>query len=212
MRNKFTTIRLKPDVSTIDFEQLDRIIEPVTTPEITETDSLTKLGNSGHPFSPLLAKTGNYQPPSVEEIPDEGESDSRKKKFPGQRNKERKKARISKRGGKFIQPPYEELVKPFDEFPEASFEIKMIAAAPFFHVSKQERVKLFSVSLKDVEKTLRLKQRTDPVTKLPLKLHEFLELFFRKKANKLPPHRPYDHKIKFMESEQPRYDPLYSIS
>ena len=112
MRNKFTTIRLKPDVSTIDFEQLDKIIEPVTTPEITETDSLTKLRNSGHSFSPLLTKTGNYQPPSVEEIPNEGEFDSKKRKFPGQRNKERKKARISKKGEEFIQPPYEDLVKP----------------------------------------------------------------------------------------------------
>ena len=33
MRNKFTTIRLRFDISTIDFEQLDKSNEPVTTPE-----------------------------------------------------------------------------------------------------------------------------------------------------------------------------------
>ena len=102
MKSKFTTIRLKPDTSTINFEQLDKLDEPVTTFEIMKTNSLNKLGNSRHPSSPLLAKRGNYQFPSVEKMPDEGEPDSiieelptfRKRKFPGQRNRERKKAKF----------------------------------------------------------------------------------------------------------------------
>ena len=52
---------------------------------------------------------------------------------------------------------------------------------------------------KDVEKTLKSKQHTDPATKLPPKLHKFFELFFHQEANKLPPHRFYDHKIKFIK-------------
>ena len=88
----------------------------------------------------------------------------------------------------------------------------MIAAASFFHVSKQKRVELFSISLKDVEKTLKPKQHTDPATKLFPELHEFFELFSHQKANKLFPHRLYDHKIKFMENKQPKYDFLYSMS
>ena len=89
MRSKFTTIRLKPDVSTIDFKKLDKINEPVNTPETMEIDS--------------LAKSGNYQPPSVEEIQDEEEPEELqpfKKKLPGQSSQERKKARILKRGAK----------------------------------------------------------------------------------------------------------------
>ena len=70
MKSKFTTIRLKHDISTINFEQLDKINEPVTTPEIMETNSLTGIGNSGQFFSPLLAKSSNYRLPSVKEIPD----------------------------------------------------------------------------------------------------------------------------------------------
>ena len=73
-------------------------------------------------------------------------------------------------------------------------------------------MKLFSVSLKDVEKALRPKQHTDPATKLFPKLHEFFEFFSQQEANKLPPHRFYDHKIKFMESKQPGYGFLYSMS
>ena len=212
MKNKFTTIRLKPDISTINFEQLDKINEPVTTPEIMETNSLTEIGNSKQPSSLLLAKSGNYRPPSVEKIPDEGELEelpiSKKRKLPGQRSQERRRARILKKGEKISGPP-EELVK--KELPEAPFEIKMITAAPFFHVSKQKGVELFSAFLKDVEKTLKPKQHTDPATKLFPELHEFFELFFHQKTNKLPPHKPYDHKIKFIKNKQPGYGPLYSM-
>ena len=88
----------------------------------------------------------------------------------------------------------------------------MITAAPFSHVSKQKGVKLFSASLKDVEKTLRPKQHTDPAIKLLPEFHEFFELFFHQKPNKLPPHKPYDHKIKIIESKQPRYGFLYLMS
>ena len=75
----------------------------------------------------------------------------------------------------------------------------MITATPFLHVFKQKKVKLFSVSLKNVEKTLKPKQRNDPATKLPPKLNKFFELFSEKKTNDLPPHRLYDHEIKFIK-------------
>ena len=88
----------------------------------------------------------------------------------------------------------------------------MITAALFFHVFKQKRIKLFSVSLKDVEKALKPKPHTDPATKLRPELHEFFELFSHQKANKLPPHRLYDHKIKFIKKKQPKYGLLYSMS
>ena len=51
MINKFTIINLKPDISTIDFEQLNKTNEPVISIETSKTNS--------------LAKTGNYQPPLV---------------------------------------------------------------------------------------------------------------------------------------------------
>ena len=81
MRSKFTTIRLKPDVSAIDFKKLDKINEPVNTPETMETNSLTK--------------SSNYQFPSVEEISDEREPEElqpfKKRKLPGQRSQEKKR-------------------------------------------------------------------------------------------------------------------------
>ena len=73
-------------------------------------------------------------------------------------------------------------------------------------------MELFSFSLKTVEKTLKPKQYTDPVIKLPPEFHKFFEFFFHQKPNKLPPYKPYDHKIKFIENKQPGYGFLYSIS
>ena len=61
----------------------------------------------------------------------------------------------------------------------------MIATAPFFHVCKQTRVNLFSVSLKDIEKAFQFKRRTDPATKLFHEFHEFFELFSEKKNQQI---------------------------
>ena len=62
----------------------------------------------------------------------------------------------------------------------------MITTAPFFHIFRQKGVELFSVFfLKNVEKTLRLEQRTDPVIKLFPKFHKFFELYFEKKSKQI---------------------------
>ena len=203
MKSKFTTIKLRPDVSIIVFEhseQTEHTTEATTEP--AETNSLAQLSN--------------YRPLTVEKIRDEGEPKlptiNSKKNLPGQRNSQKKKTRTFKKGDEI--PLLDEVIAPSIEtpqLPEIPLEIKMIAAAPFFHVSKQKRVELFSASLKNVEKALQFKHRTDPAIKLPQEFHEFLELFSEKKK-KLPPHRPYDHKINFIEGKQPGYGFLYSMS
>ena len=171
MKSKFTTIKLRPDVSTIIFENPEQTTEEIVRP--AETFSLAQLHN--------------YQLPTVEEIPDE-----RQPELPT----------ISSKKKDEIQEAVQEITVPSDELlppSETPFEIKMIAAAPFFHVCKQGRIKLFSVSLKDIKKTFQPKRRTDPATKLFHEFHEFFELFSEKKTNKLPPHRLYDHKINFIK-------------
>ena len=143
----------------------------------------------------------------MEEILDEGEPE-----LPTI-NSQRKRARTFRKRDEI--PLLDEAIAPFIETPqlfETSLEIKMIAAVPFFHVSKQKRVELFSASLKDVEKAFQPKHRTDPTTKLFQKFHEFFELFSEKETNKLTPHRPYDHKINFIKRKQPGYGLLYSMS
>ena len=194
MRSKFTTIKLRPDVSTIIFENFEQTTETIVGP--AETFSLAQLGN--------------YQFFTVEKIPDEGEPE-----LPTISSKKEKEVQEIIIPLQEATAPLQEAAIPSNELPppsETPFEIRMIAAAPFFHVCKQEGVELFSASMKNVEKAFQFKRRTDPVTKLPHEFYEFLELFSEKEANKLPPHRPYDHKINFIKKKQPGYGPLYSMS
>lgn len=67
-------------------------------------------------------------------------------------------------------------------------------------------------SPEDVAKALGDKVHTDPKTKLPDRWWHHLELFDRKEANKLPPHRDCDLKIELKEGATPPFGPMYSMS
>ena len=116
MKNKFTTIKLKLNISTINFEQFGKMNKPITAPEAMETNWLTEINSSGRFPLPLLVKTGNYRSFSVKEIPDEGEPDSIIEEFPIFKKenslvsvtREKRKPETLKKREKF---PEEELVK-----------------------------------------------------------------------------------------------------
>ncbi|KAJ6436286.1 retrovirus polyprotein [Purpureocillium lavendulum] len=58
------------------------------------------------------------------------------------------------------------------------------------------RLRVFSASLADIEKALAPKKRSDARDRLPTHYHEYLSVFDRTQADRLPPHRPgSDHKI-----------------
>jgi len=47
---------------------------------------------------------------------------------------------------------------------------------------------------------------------IPPEYHSFLPLFCESIANKLPPHRPYDHRIPLKEGFEPPFGLLYSLA
>ena len=63
---------------------------------------------------------------------------------------------------------------------------------------------------------LPVKNPSDELVKLkglvPEVYHDFLDLFLESAVETLPPHRPYDHKIRLKEGFQPPFGPLYSMS
>ncbi|KAI0995914.1 Transposon Ty3-I Gag-Pol polyprotein [Podosphaera aphanis] len=71
---------------------------------------------------------------------------------------------------------------------------------------------IMSVSIKDIEEALKEKPRIDPAEKLPKIYHSFLPVFSRDEADKLPPHRPSDHKIHLKPGSEPPWGPLYGMS
>ena len=48
--------------------------------------------------------------------------------------------------------------------------------------------------------------------KLPSEYHDFLDVFNKTKADELPPHRPYDHKIEIEANERPPRSRIYPMS
>ncbi|TQV90502.1 retrovirus polyprotein [Cordyceps javanica] len=68
------------------------------------------------------------------------------------------------------------------------------------------------LSRQDIEKALAPKTNLDPKAKLPIEYHEFLDVFSRKEADKLPPHRLYDHSVQLKEGAEPPFGPLYDMS
>jgi len=48
---------------------------------------------------------------------------------------------------------------------------------------------------------------------IPPEYHDFLDVFSKSKANKLPDHNPaYNHHINLEEGKQPPFGPIYSLS
>lgn len=71
---------------------------------------------------------------------------------------------------------------------------------------------LSGASLKDIHKALKPKTFLDPITKVPRHYHECLKVFDQSEADKLPPHRHYDHEIELQPGTTLPHRPLYRMS
>lgn len=105
-------------------------------------------------------------------------------------------------------------------------QISMISATGFKYwkdkankKKEKDGIELFAISMADIDKALAPKQHGDPKKLLPTHYHEFLDLFNREKADRLPPHRGkgIDHGIELMKTADGKdcevpYGPLYSMS
>ncbi|KAM4067998.1 integrase core domain-containing protein [Hirsutella rhossiliensis] len=83
---------------------------------------------------------------------------------------------------------------------------------------RDDGVRIFAASLKDIEKALTPRKKSDPREKLPRHYHEYLSVFDRDQADQLPPRRPgCDHKIQLErgpddKEKEPPWGPLYGMS
>ena len=96
-----------------------------------------------------------------------------------------------------------------------------VSAVSFGRLAKgrhRTKAEVFAASLADINKALRTKTRIDPRTKLPRQFHEFLDVFSKEQAEKLPPLRGpgVDHEIQLemVDRKDPQvpWGPLYNMS
>jgi predicted aspartyl protease len=95
----------------------------------------------------------------------------------------------------------------------APLSIAMIAPVPLTRQAKRNRLQIYAISLYEINKALDQNKETNNISDIiPPEYHKFLLLFSEVEANKLPPHRPYDHRIPLKEGFTPPFGPIYSLS
>ena len=103
--------------------------------------------------------------------------------------------------------------------PDSRVSVHALSATSFRRILKNEKQKYgkiyaFSLPLYDIHQALYDKEPTeeDTLTTIPKDYHQFLPLFRKVDADKLPPHRPHDHNVNLKEGFTPPFGPLYSLS
>lgn len=113
------------------------------------------------------------------------------------------------------------------------FSIHSVGAASFASIARRAEdtgTQLFAMSMEDIDREIAFDiavkmeeislasveastQNLEEVKrKLPPEYHDFLDVFDRSKANHLPPHRPYDHKIELNSDVRPPQSRAYRMS
>lgn len=107
--------------------------------------------------------------------------------------------------------------------------ISMINASEFLILSQQIENNYFALSLRDIDLLLdsemerlpvmhigttkiTIPQNADPKSVLPKQYYDFLDVFDRKLANSLPPHRSWDHAIDLLPGKHPPVARPYSMN
>ncbi|KAG0153515.1 hypothetical protein PDIDSM_2168 [Penicillium digitatum] len=77
----------------------------------------------------------------------------------------------------------------------------------------RKKYSMFAITTADIETALNPKTDTepDPVSALPEEFRDFAEVFSPKEAERLPPHRSYDHKMVLQEDKPLPFGPLYPM-
>ena len=103
--------------------------------------------------------------------------------------------------------------KPVPSIEAKPLDLAFIDAAPFQYLVKQKDVKIFVVSMQDIENELNAilmkdieyqlnktaKAPTDPKTMVPEEYHKFLDVFSKEASDTLSPHSKYNHQIRLLE-------------
>jgi len=111
-----------------------------------------------------------------------------------------------------VEDIFEPKIRPLRPF---RGDIAMLNGASFFRTVKKGKLTLFKASLYDINKAIEAKDLKErPLEEIvPKQYHEFLPLFNKVLADRLPPHRPgIDHEVRLKDGETPTWGPLYSMS
>jgi hypothetical protein len=115
---------------------------------------------------------------------------------------------------------YDEISSKFHEKStdeESIIEIHSITVVSFNILSRQKNVKIFAVFMKDLEIQLKKQENKtviDSKSIVSSEYHDFLNVFFKEKANILSSHRKHDHRIELEKNHESKHEYafLYNLS
>ena len=86
-------------------------------------------------------------------------------------------------------------------------DLALIDGALFIRLAKSKKPKhragIVAILMQDIEYQLNkvMKPLTDPKTVVPVKYHDFIDVFSKETSDKLSPHTKFDHKIKLLKDK-----------
>jgi hypothetical protein len=115
---------------------------------------------------------------------------------------------------------YDEISSKFHEEStdeKSTIEIHSIAVVSFNTLSRQKDLKIFVVFMKNLKIQLKKQDSNtmiDSRSVMSSEYHDFLNVFFKEKANILSSHRKHDHRIKLEKDHESEHDyaSLYNLS
>ncbi|SOV07143.1 uncharacterized protein UDID_18780 [Ustilago sp. UG-2017a] len=115
--------------------------------------------------------------------------------------------------------------QPSPTLPSASLDIDVIDAIAFdqslqsdcltsgtLYPSPVQSQHLLATTTTSADTTMALAYDAGLPDIIPQEYHQYLDVFSRVQADKLPPHRTYDHQIPLEEGKSPPFGPIYSLS
>jgi hypothetical protein len=103
--------------------------------------------------------------------------------------------------------------KDYDDTKLTPLDIREIRAEPFHMLARKRDHEVFAVTMEDIEKALEPKPYVDPRPFTPEEYQDLIDMFEKKQADKLPPHRgDHDFKIELEPGKTPTFGPLYGMS
>lgn len=96
--------------------------------------------------------------------------------------------------------------------PAYSLQIESCNLKSFEESAAKEDHTILAVSMEDINEALSEKPKVDPAKLLPEVYHKYLSVFSKDEADRLPPHRPSDHRIILKPGSEAPWGPLYGMS
>jgi RNase H-like domain found in reverse transcriptase/Reverse transcriptase (RNA-dependent DNA polymerase)/Integrase zinc binding domain/Chromo (CHRromatin Organisation MOdifier) domain/Retroviral aspartyl protease/Integrase core domain len=91
-------------------------------------------------------------------------------------------------------------------------DISVISNASLCQLLKQKKGVGYMMDVSQLEELSNVEIHDSPELQLPAKYQEYAKVFSKQEADKLPPHRPYDHAIPIVEGANVPFGPVYNLS